>query len=114
MGAVTSTSSYPLRAEHAVALALAESEDPDAAPSKLLAAIGQALDWPMGTFWEAPQRWDDTIRCVETWHTVGQALSDFAAATRNTRLTLGEGLPGRVWASGAPAWLPDAASDPNF
>src|SRR5436305_5927486 len=114
MGAATTTSIYPLRAEHAVARALAETEDADSIRPKLLAAIGHALDWPLGSFWEVPEHWDDAMRCVETWHAPGPALEAFAAATRDTRLTLGEGLPGRVWATGDPAWLTDASVDPNF
>src|SRR5439155_4965192 len=38
----------------------------------------------------------------------------FVRASRNTTLAMGEGLPGRVWASGKPAWIPDVARDENF
>ena len=39
---------------------------------------------------------------------------DFAATSRDTTLALGEGLPGRVWQSGAAAWIPDVLADDNF
>ena len=114
MRAAADITSYPLRAEHAVAQALADTDDAAKAQSKLLAAIGDALGWLAGAFWEAPPAWDDAMRCIETWHVPGEDLDAFAAATRDTRLTLGEGLPGRVWTTAAPAWVTDVGADPNF
>jgi PAS domain S-box-containing protein len=114
MGGATKATSYPLRAEHAVARALAETDDADEALPRLLAEIGEALAWPIGAYWDAPDRRDDAMRCLDTWHLPSPALDAFAAATRHTLLTLGEGLPGRVWATAAPAWLADASRDPNF
>jgi PAS domain S-box-containing protein len=111
MGAADETCSYPLRAEHAVARTLADTEDADEARSKLLAAIGEALGWLTGAVWEAT---DDAMHCVETWHAPGAGVEAFVAITRDTRLTLGEGLPGRVWVSAAPAWLANVGGDPNF
>jgi len=106
--------SYPLRAEHAVARTLADSDDAGPMQSKLLAAIGEALGWPTGAIWEAPVAQDDPMCCVETWHVPGTDLEAFATITRGTRLVRGEGLPGRVWASAAPAWLADVGADSNF
>ena len=34
--------------------------------------------------------------------------------SRRIRLPLGGGLPGRVWASGRPAWAEELGSDMNF
>ena len=41
-------------------------------------------------------------------------LADFETATRQVRLRPGEGLPGRVWESGASAWILDVRGDANF
>jgi PAS domain S-box-containing protein len=90
-----------LRAEHAVARALASARgEADAYPA-LLAAIGQALGWDIGAVWAPAEA--GTLRCAETWPDEG----DFVAATRELALAAGEGLPGRVWTDEAPAWIID-------
>jgi PAS domain S-box-containing protein len=103
-----------LRTEHAVARSLAETADPHDALARALRAIGESLGWRFGAVWEpAPDR-PEALRCIETWHAAGTDARDFEAAARTTALASGEGLPGRVWASGAPAWIPDVLADDNF
>ena len=51
---------------------------------------------------------------METWHAFGIPAEEFEAASREISLAAGEGLPGRVWESGQPAWIPDVLADDNF
>jgi PAS domain S-box-containing protein len=103
-----------LRTEHAVARSLAETADPRDAFARALRAIGESLGWRFGAVWEpAPDR-PEALRCVETWHAAGVDVEDFDAAAWTTPLAPGEGLPGRVWTSGEPAWIPDVLADDNF
>jgi PAS domain S-box-containing protein len=103
-----------LRTEHAVARSLAETVDPRDAFARALRAIGESLGWRFGAVWEpAPDR-PEALRCVETWHAAGVDVEDFDAAAWTTPLAPGEGLPGRVWTSGEPAWIPDVLADDNF
>src|SRR5215218_5491160 len=96
-----------LRTEHAVGRVLTEAHDEAAAYPRLLAAIGESLGWDAGGAW-TPQA--DILRCTATWH----APEPFERISRSVSLARGEGLPGRVWASGEPAWITDVGADANF
>jgi diguanylate cyclase (GGDEF)-like protein/PAS domain S-box-containing protein len=49
------------------------------------------------------------------WHVEDeQRHAPFRAVTENTTFSRGVGLPGRVLASCAPAWISDVRADPNF
>jgi PAS domain S-box-containing protein len=56
----------------------------------------------------------NVLKCVEVWTGAPEAFPDFEAATRGRRFLRGIGMPGRVWKSGHPAWIPDVAADDNF
>ncbi|HET7051275.1 MAG TPA: PAS domain S-box protein [Solirubrobacteraceae bacterium] len=102
-----------MRAELAVAQILAASAAGESLYPRLLAAIGESLGWDFGAWWEASDE-SGTLVCVETWRSGSLQDGDFDTLTRRTALALGVGLPGRVWATGAPAWIPDLREDPNF
>jgi PAS domain S-box-containing protein len=100
-------------ADRAVAHAIATADDDDALYGEILAAIGASLACQFGAVWEAAPG-DDAICCVETWSEPGFPGDEFAAVTRSYRFRPGTGLPGRVWATGDPAWIVDVADDANF
>src|SRR5256714_127702 len=52
--------------------------------------------------------------CAEIWQRPGPDLAEFMEASFNTTFTKGTGLPGRVWASGQPAWVEDLSDDANL
>jgi PAS domain S-box-containing protein len=100
-----------LDAEHAVARVLAGGADPPDVYERLLEAIGAALQWELAAAWEVD---GGAMTCVATWCAPGISGVRFVAATRSLRLARGEGLPGRVWATGRPARIDDLQADPNF
>jgi len=102
-----------LGAQHAVASALADSPALSDATPRILRAICQSLGWAHGALWEVAGD-ADALTCVETWHEPNLTLAKFDAASREMRFTPGVGLPGRVWKSGRPAWIPDVVKDGNF
>src|SRR5437867_3501116 len=102
-----------LSAQYATALALAESASLAEAAPRILQAISEALDWEHAALWKV-DRAGGVLRCVDTWHSPSVAFEEFDALSRKTDFPRGIGLPGRVWASGRPAWIPDVVQDSNF
>ncbi|AMV38421.1 response regulator [Planctomyces sp. SH-PL62] len=102
-----------LKLQYTASLALTGSPRLDDAMFDLLRAIGERLGWLEGGLWRIdPQA--DVLRCTALWHSPSFQPEEFAALTRRTAFARGVGLPGRVWASGRPAWIPDVVKDPNF
>jgi PAS domain S-box-containing protein len=98
--------------ELAVARTLAEAVDAAETYDKVLAEIGKGLGWELGAAWElAP---DDGLRCVAVWQAAGLDLLEFRTLSERITLAPGEGLPGRVLATGESAWIVDVPADPNF
>ena len=102
-----------LVAEHAVARFLMESSEFSKSGPQILQAICEALEWDVGVFWMR-DRVGNVLRCVEVWHAPAVDVDAFAAASRALTFASGVGLPGRVWASGTPAWIPVEPQDANF
>jgi two-component system sensor histidine kinase/response regulator len=105
--------SLPEQVLYATARALAEFETLEEAAPRMLKAICDALNWEYGAIWEV-DRGRNVMRCVATWQPAELPFEDFAAATRQALFAPGVGLPGRVWASREPAWIPDVTHDTNF
>lgn len=102
-----------LAAQYAATLVLAEATMVEDALPRLLEAIGRSLDLVTGAVWSV----DDAaglLRPLSVWACASEPVDEFTAVTRRSTFTPGAGLPGRVWASGEPAWITDVARDPNF
>jgi signal transduction histidine kinase len=102
-----------LSAQYAVARALAESATLAEATPKILVAICQSLGWDIGAIWTVDEQ-ADVLRCLHVWHSPGVQTARFEVLSWEMTFQRGVGLPGRVWANGHPAWIPDIARDPNF
>ena len=102
------------RTEHRVARSLADTIDPDEALARALEAIGEGLGWRLGAAWEPRSAKADELVMVETWCAPGVDDAEFVELSRSITLTRGEGLPGRVWETGEPAWFLDVQTERNF
>ena len=98
---------------HEVARALGQSATLSDAAPKMLAAVCDALGWEYGALWEV-DRPGTALRFVGSRGDDSHRFTEFVDLSRKTALPRGVGLPGRVWASGRPAWIPDVVVDGNF
>jgi PAS domain S-box-containing protein len=57
---------------------------------------------------------DDVLRYVGGWVASRTTGAHFLRKSREFLMERGLGLPGRVWSTGRPAWIPDVALDDNF
>jgi PAS domain S-box-containing protein len=102
-----------LTVQHAVSRILAEAPTLPEASLRLLHAVCDSLSWEVGALWER-DRTGGFLRCVAVWCAPHTPASEFVAVTQRLTFAPGVGLPGRIWSSGAPAWVPDVAHDANF
>ncbi len=102
-----------LAVQYAVTRVLAESTTLSEASRRILQAVGENLDWPVGAVWHL-DRQANRLRCAEFWHAPALQVPEFEAISRTTAFAPGFGLPGRVWTSGQPAWIADVTKDKNF
>ena len=102
-----------LTAEHEIARALVEAATFADAVPKILEAICNALDWAHGALWTI-DRQAEVLRCAQIWTADAGSFPEFDAASRRSTFPRGIGLPGRVWETGEPAWIPDVVHDSNF
>ena len=96
-----------------VAVAANEATSFEEAARVALGQVCQYTGWPIGHLYVTSEPgllhpsgvwyFDDPARCLV-----------FREVTEKTDLYSGEGLPGRVLASGRPAWIPDVTEDDNF
>ena len=100
-----------LAVQVAVARVLAESATPEDSIRRVLGSIGETLGWTLGAMWHVE---GDRIRCADIWHRPDAEAHAFEEASREAAFEPGVGLPGRVWASGHPAWIRDVVEDSNF
>jgi PAS domain S-box-containing protein len=96
-----------------IAQALAESATLAEATPRMLATVCESLGWEYGALWEV-DRGGMTLQCAGTWRAPSLQVDEFVAISLATKFTRGLGLPGRVWDSGRPAWIPDVVADGNF
>jgi len=111
--AQTKRSGRRLAAEYAVTRILAESATIKDAVNGVLRVVGENLDWELGMFWEMEKQ-NQVLRFVDLWHAPDVEAAEFIKDSKDRTFTRGEGLVGRVWATGKSMWIPDVCADPSF
>ena len=98
---------------YAVTNLLAEAESLETAGPGILQAICEGLGWELGAIWGVEDS-GEGLQCLTVWHLPQLEFSEFVSATRQITFKRGVGLPGRVWASGQSAWIPDCTRHSAF
>ena len=69
---------------------------------RLLQALCESLDWDLGELWRVD---GDVLRYDSGWHRPELDTREFDAVSRETVLSRGMGLAGRVWETGQACWV---------
>src|SRR5262252_1153750 len=88
-------------AQHRSTRILAEAVTIEDAMPRILQALCDCMGWDIATWWRL-DRDSGVLRCAELWRVPSFEAPEFEAATRASLFMHGSGLPGQVWASGAP------------
>src|SRR5947208_2951185 len=99
--------------EHTVTEMLATAATLEEVTPKILQTVCELLFWDVGTLWSI-DREAGVLRCAEVWHDESVEVPQFEAICRQHTFMPGVGLPGRVWSSHEPAYIPDVVRDANF
>lgn len=92
---------------------LAESPALTDALPRIMQRICDTFGWEMGAMWVLDTG-AGVLRCLKVWPPQGSNASKFEASTYERTFSSGVGLPGRVWKTQKPAWIPDVTRDDNF
>ena len=99
--------------QHTVTQMLATAATLEEVTPKILQAVCKCLVWDLGELW-CTDRAAGVLRWVEVWHKESIEAPQFVATSRDRTFMPGIGLPGRVWSSREPAYIPDVVQDSNF
>ncbi len=102
-----------LAAQYAATRLLARTGSLSEAIPGLLQAVGESLNVDVAEFWAIDPA-ATVLRLAGFWTSSPRVEVDFVGPSRAMTFRSGEGLPGRIWASGRPDWIDDLAVDTIF
>ncbi len=98
-----------LNVQHSVTAILAEAKTLDEASPRLLESICRNLGWQVASLWLVLPEVDE-LHYVANWRSP-RLEAESEKASRVLRFGRGEGLPGKVWETKKPLWVPAFASE---
>ncbi len=98
-----------------VAVVANEASTPEKVLKYALDQVCAQTGWPVGHVYLLAEPSRAELAPTDIWHLDNrERFETFRKVTEMTRFAPGVGLPGRVLASGRPAWIIDVTKDPNF
>jgi len=87
--------------------------------TNVIQLICRNLGWEWGAYWSMEEDGPagtatGLLRCRHFWHPPDRDLEQFSDVSAGLGLAPGEGLVGRVWASGQAEWVEDMSTDARF
>jgi PAS domain S-box-containing protein len=101
-----------LQTQQAVTKALEEWTTLEELISRVLQVLSETQEWDVANMWS----YDPGLDCLVLFQTWGHAEMEPAAQAMGELRTFarGVGLPGQVWESGKPIWIPDVTKEQKF
>src|SRR5436190_22171152 len=84
-----------------ISLVVNEAQDLDSALSIVLRTVCEATGWVLGQAW-LPSSDGSQLQCSPAWFSSIEGAAQFRSLSEDQHFKVGEGLPGRVWASKQP------------
>ena len=101
---------------HRTTAIAAQTEQFEEALERCVEAVCTVTNWPVGhVYLLAPDK--TVLQPTAIWYLEAEESDEYRAfreATEQARFARGIGLPGRIWESGAPAWIVNIQKDTNF
>ena len=92
--------------------AIGESEDLKVALEIALKKVCEATGWDYGEVW-IPNVDGTILELSPVWYSSSGSLDNFRRLSEKFTFQHGIGLPGRIWLSKLPEWIPDVSLSPN-
>jgi len=94
----------------AITKIIAESPSLAEATPRILRKIGETFGWEAGDIWTMNAE-ATALSCLTVWHAPNTKVDRFESTSQSESLAPGVGLPGVVWTSLKPKWIPDVKKD---
>lgn len=102
-----------LALQYAITRILSRSIDFVEGTHEILQTVCESLGWQVGVLWAVDHQ-AEVLRCIDFWHRTSLQIDGFESITRSSTFARGIGLPGRIWETGQPVWIPNLSKDSNF
>ncbi len=99
--------------QYAIARIITGAKTYDNLGQMVLKTLCEGLAWDLALLWTVDKK-EQVLRCSAVWNRKELSLKEFTKVNRKTVFGKGVALPGRVWESKKPVWVPNIHEDPKL